>query len=420
MMVNPCVEIGFIPRNPRTGNSCWSFCNLNEIIGSKATTAEKFYEACKNAAVIGTFQASYTYMPFLGEDTQELIEWESLLGISITGIMNNPDILLNPDILATGATIVKGTNKIIANLIGINQAARTTCIKPSGNASVLAKTASGCHPAHARTYFRIIQLNKETPMAIYLKDKFPELLEEGVWSATNSDYACYIPIEEDNKTIIKSDINEIQFLESVKTIYENWVLPGTNSELGYSPFNITHNVSNTVTVEDWDKTFEFIHKNKNYFCGLSFLPASGDKIYKQAPFTEVLSLEDIHKKYGDASIFASGLIVDALHAFNNDLWDVCSAVYDRNFILSGDRYAVFLKKNILLRIKKFSKHYFKGDINNTINCLKDIHLYHKWIKINRVLKKFNNFNDIKYSNHYHNADELSGVACSGGACEIQF
>ena len=92
MMCNPCVEIGFIPRNPRTGKSCWSFCNLNEIIGSKCTTPGKFYIACKNAAIIGTFQASYTDFSFLGPETEELVRWEALLGVSITGIMNNPEV----------------------------------------------------------------------------------------------------------------------------------------------------------------------------------------------------------------------------------------------------------------------------------------------------------------------------------------
>ena len=127
MMVNPCVEIGFKPINPITGKSCWSFCNLNEIIGSNCKTEEEFYDACKAAAILGTFQASYTEFGFLGKDTEEMVRWEALLGVSITGIMNNPAILLNPEILTKGAEIVKEINKEVANLIGINPAARTTC-----------------------------------------------------------------------------------------------------------------------------------------------------------------------------------------------------------------------------------------------------------------------------------------------------
>jgi len=420
MMCNPCVEIGFIPRNPFTGKSCWSFCNLNEIIGSKCDTPEKFYDACHNAAIIGTFQASYTDFSFLGKDTEELVRWESLLGVSITGIMNNPDVLLNPEVLMNGAKIVRETNELIAKLIGINQSARTTCVKPSGNASVLAKTASGIHPAHAHNYFRTIQLNKDTPMAKYLNENYSELLEQGVWSPTNTDYACFIPMEETPETVVKSQVDEIEFLKAVQTVYKYWVLEGTNKLQGYSS-RVTHNVSNTVSIKDWDKTFDYIFENKEYFCGLSFLADTGDKAYKQAPFVEVLNITQLVEKYGDASIFASGLVVDALHCFNDDLWDVCSAVTDRDFILTGDRITVMVKKDIVARIKKFAKNYFKGNLTKATDCLKDIHLYHKWVKINRVLKnKPIDFNKINYTEKYLQADELSGMACSSGACEVNF
>ena len=101
---------------------------MNEINGGECNTKEKFFEACEAAAILGTLQASYTDMPFLGKDTEELIREEALIGVSITGIMDNPKILLNPDILRQGAEIVNKTNEIIAKLIGINPAARTTCI----------------------------------------------------------------------------------------------------------------------------------------------------------------------------------------------------------------------------------------------------------------------------------------------------
>lgn len=257
-------------------------------------------------------------------------------------------------------------------------------------------------------------------MAKYLNENYPELLEEGVWSPSNTDYACFIPMEEAPETIVKSQINEIQFLQAVQTVYKNWVLEGTNKDIGYSD-TITHNVSNTVSVKDWDKTFDYIFENKEYFCGLSFLSDYGDKIYKQAPFVEVFTLDKMILKYGDATVFASGLIVDALHCFNNDLWDACSAVTDREFKLTGDRITVMVKKDIVARIKKFAKNYFKGDLSKAIDCLKDIHLYHKWVKINRVLKnKPVNFNKINYTEKYLQADEISGAACSSGNCEVNF
>src|SRR5690606_11342069 len=215
----------FIPVNPRTGNTCWGMCNLNEINGGYCTTPEKFYEACKNASVLGTLQASYTDMPFLGADTEELLREEALLGVSITGIMDNPKILLDPEILKKGVEIVKETNKMIAEMIGINPSARLTTVKPSGNASVLLETSSGIHPAHARRYFRIMQMNKETEVGKVLYETNPVLLEDSVWSASGNDWAVYVPIEEKEDALLKKDLSDIDFVEAVKTVYQNWVIP---------------------------------------------------------------------------------------------------------------------------------------------------------------------------------------------------
>ncbi len=413
---NPCVEIGFIPINPRNGKSCWSFCNLNEINGGLCTTAEEFYEACRAAAIIGTLQASYTDMPFLGSDTEELIRTEALLGISITGIMDNPHILLNPEILRKGAEIVNQTNEELAAIIGINPAARTTCIKPSGNASVLLETSSGIHNAHARNYFRIIQMNKGSNVAALLKEINPVLLEESVWSNNGTDYAVYLPIEEKEDVLTKDDVSDIQFLEYVQLVYKNWVLPGTHKDRGYSN-RVTHNVSNTISVEDWDGVFDFIWDNQSSFCGLSFMAELGDKVYKQAPFTKVMELHEIVEKYGNASIFASGLIVDALHAFDNDLWDACEAMKNKDFELSGDRYRVLLKKEIIRRMKKFSRNYFKSNVENTIDCLKNVHIFHKYNTVKREIKLMD-FNSIISEETFTDVNENGAMACSGGSCEI--
>lgn len=414
---NPCFEIGFIPVNPRTGNSCISFCNLTEINGGLCNTEEKFLDACKAASIIGTLQASYTNMSFLGQDTMELIEHEALIGVSITGIMDNPEILLDPLVLKKGAKVVVDTNKEVAKIIGINQAARTTCVKPSGNASVLLKTSSGVHNAHSKRYFRIMQMSKEAEMGKFLKEFNPVILEESS-NGTGRDYAVYIPIEEPASAITKNDLTEIEFAQHIKTIYENWVLPGTNLELGYSS-RVTHNVSNTIDVEDWDKVFDFIYKNKESFCGLSFLPKTGDKIYKQAPFTSVLDFNELVAEYGEGVVFASGLIIDALHAFGGDLWDACAAAQDKNFQLTGDRVTVLVKKDIVGRIKKFSKNYFKNNMERTISCLKDVHLFHKWKSVQREFKEID-FTKLDMKPSYKDVNEFSAVACSSGGCEVTF
>jgi ribonucleoside-diphosphate reductase alpha chain len=147
---NPCFEIGFTPVNT---NEClnveydeleeWTrknvnlfgvqACNLNEINAEKCQTEEQFLKACKDAAILGTLQAGYTNFPYLGKNTEDLVKREALLGVSITGWMNNPK-LFNAELLQKGAAVVVETNKELAAKIEINQAARTTCVKPSGNA----------------------------------------------------------------------------------------------------------------------------------------------------------------------------------------------------------------------------------------------------------------------------------------------
>ncbi len=413
---NPCAEIGFIPINPRTGNTCWSFCNLNEINGGACTTKEKFFEACENAAILGTLQASYTDMPFLGSDTKELIELESLIGVSITGIMDNPQVFINAETLQAGAKIVNETNEKIAKLIGINPAARTTTVKPSGNASVLLQTSSGIHSAHSKKYFRIVQMNKNNDVAKAIAKINPIMLENSIWNTSGTDYAIFIPIRENEEVLTKDKITDSEFLGIVNLVFENWVLPGTHTDRGYSKY-ITHNVSNTITVNDWDKTFHYIYTHQRSFCGLSFLANAGDKTYKQAPFTKVMEFDELIKFFGTGVLFASGLVVDALHNFDDDLWDACDAVKNRSIKFTGDRYKVILKKDIVRRIKKFAKNYFNGDIDKTIDCLKNVHVFHKYETISREMIPVN-FTDLKITPTYTEVAAMGAVACSGGACEI--
>jgi ribonucleoside-triphosphate reductase len=412
---NPCVEIGFIPINPKTGNSAISMCNLCEINAQGINTKDEFLNRVKAAAIIGTLQAGYTDFSFLGKDTEELVREEALLGISITGWFDNPK-LFNEEWLNEGAALAKTVNEELANKININPSARLTCVKPSGNASVILGTSSGIHPPHSKNYFRIMQLNKESNVSQWLIKNRPEMLEESVWSVNKTDYAVYVPISGNDKSIVKNDIDSIEHLEKIKFVQKNWVSPGTIKGRGYSDY-ITHNVSNTIDVQDWDKTFNYVWDNKEYFCGISFMPNTGDKIYRQAPFTSVLMTDELIEKYGEGCLFASGLIVDMLHAFKNDLWSGCDAIINKDFFLDGHHLEVIMKKDIIRRSKKYAKNYFKGDLNLMIECLKDVHLFHKWCSITR--KSINvNVSSILGKPAYLNIDEMSAIACHGGACEI--
>lgn len=414
-LTNPCGEISFIPINPTTGNSCVSFCNLCEINATSVDTLAEFLDRIKAATIIGTLQSGYTSFPFLGQDTEQLTAWESLLGVSITGWFDNPK-LFNPEWLELGANYVLEINEKLAAKLGINPTARATTVKPSGNASVVLQTPSGIHADHSRNYFRIMQLNKDSEVSTFLEKQRPEMLEESVWSANKTDYAVYIPITLNNEAIVKSDISSIEFLEKVKLVQKHWILPGTVKERGYSS-RVNHNVSNTVIVDDWDETFKYVYDNKEYFSGLSFLPKTGDKIYRQAPFTEVLMLEDLVSKYNNGVLFVSGLIVDLLHAFNNDLWEACDSIIDNKYFLTGNNLQVLMKKDLIRRSKKYAKNYFKGNLDTLISCIKDVHLYHKWNSINRNFKVID-VGAILTKPKYLNADEMGAKACYGNSCEI--
>jgi intein/homing endonuclease len=130
-LYNPCVEIGLYAYN-KDLVSGWQACNLSTINGSKLQTKEDFAVAAKVAAIIGTLQAGYTEFAYLGPVSEEIIRREALLGVSITGIMDHPSITLNPSNLKEMAQLVLETNSDIAAKIGINEASRTTCVKPEG------------------------------------------------------------------------------------------------------------------------------------------------------------------------------------------------------------------------------------------------------------------------------------------------
>ena len=391
-------------------------CNLNEILAEKIKTKEDFIKACYHSTILGTCQAGYTKFPYLGPITEQIFEREALLGISIIGWMNNP-ILFNPEWLEEGAKVVKETNKLIANIIGINPAARTTCVKPGGNSSVIGETIGGISAEEAEEYLRHMQINKENTIAKYLEEHFPEMIEDSVHSDSGTDYVITVPIKVPDGALLKKDIMGVKHLELIKLVQTHWVLPGTNPDL--CVYNgINHNVSCTVIVEN-DKTdvINYIWDNKESFTAISFLSSFGSRSWNQAPLTEIVNLEDIVKKYGTGALFASGLIVDGLHYYNNDLWKACDSLIDKTIPIVGTKDQVLLKKYWLERAKKFSKNYFKNNLNEMIACLKDVYILHKWEKTIRSFKEVD-FSKVLTQPEYKDISDYASVACAGGACEI--
>ena len=413
---NPCVEIGMMPVT-EDGESGFQFCNLTEINGGKAVNSEIFYKQCRAAAILGTLQAGYTNFKYVTEATKRITARESLIGASITGWMNNPEILFNEETLKTGAEIVKSINAIVAKLIDINPAARSTCVKPSGNASVLLKTESGIHGAHSELYFRNVQMNAEDEVTKIFLERNPKMLEKSVWSSNGTDYVVSFPVVTNPGAITKDQLYGVKQLEFVKKAQQFWVESGTNIDLCVDK-NLRHNVSNTISVDNWDEVEEYIYNNRQWFAGISLLASSGDKSYAQAPFTEVLTAEEILKRYGVASMFASGLIVEGLHAFNNNLWLACDTAMGQGLKLSEESDDL-LKRDWVRRAKKFTDQHFSGDLEKMTFCLKDNYNLHKWVTIEKTIQDIDFASELSKQS-YVDADTLASQGCAGGACEISF
>lgn len=424
IIFNPCVEIGMYPVKEikkLTGISRisgWQGCNLTEINGNKCDTEEIFYRACKASAILGTLQAGYTDFKYVADEVKDIFDREALLGCSITGFTNNPDILFNEYIQRKGAEIIREINREVAEMININQAARTTCVKPSGNASVLLSTASGIHGEHSDKYFRNIQVNKSEDIPNFIKTINPEMFEDSVWSANGTDWVISFPITSKSTSLFKKDLLGVNQLQLVKKTQQNWVEYGTNDMLCVNK-NARHNVSNTIQVDNWDEVEQYIYTNRKYFAGISLLSSSGDKDYAQAPFTAVYEPDQIYKEYGNCSLFASGLIVDGLHAFNNNLWNACSTVLGIGEVLEDNNSKHLLKKDWVRRVNKFAKKYLNNDIKKTTYLLKDVYNYHKWVKITNNLVDLD-WDSLDLEPSYTDINTMGSIACSGDQCEITF
>jgi ribonucleoside-diphosphate reductase alpha chain len=412
---NPCVEIGMYPKLGK--KSGWQGCNLTEINGGMCNTAEDFYQACRAASILGTLQAGYTDFKFLSDTSKKIFDREALLGVSITGWMNNPGILFDDKILEKGAKIVKEVNKELAAILGINPAARTTCVKPSGNASVLLQTASGIHAEHSSMYIRNVQMNKESEITQAIMKSNPYMVEESVWSAGGTDVVVSFPIIPHEESIYKDDLIGVKHLELVAKAQKHWVNAGTNEDL-CADKGIRHNVSNTIIVDDWDEVEKYVFENRHSFAGISFLPMSGDKDYNQAPNTAVITANKMVKEYDTAAVFASGMVVDALKCFDN-LWIACSTARGFGEDLSLESSDNAMKQDWVRRFNNFADNYLDSDSVKAEHCLKDAFLLHKWNKIQKNLKPIEWRNDLT-AKKYVDVDTIASAACVGGACEIDF
>lgn len=415
---NPCVEIGMRPICVVTGESGFQFCNLTEINGALCTTREKFLRACKAAAILGTLQAGYTNFKYLSDATRRITERESLIGASITGWMNNPEILFDEALLKEGAALIKKVNRAVAKLLGIRPAARTTCAKPSGNASVLLGTASGIHGEHSPQAFRNVQMTSDDPVAELMLNVNPKMVQTSVWDSSGNTLVVSFPIVAKEGSVFKRDLMGVKQLEFVKKAQQWWVESGTDEELCVDK-RLRHNISNTISVDDWDAVEQYIFDNRDWFAGISLLGASGDKGYAQAPFTEVHTAEEVKATYGEASVFAAPLIAKGLEAFGSNLWLATDTVKGYGLKV-GNGAEDLSKRRFNRRFKEFAAKYFSSDLQKAEFCLKDVYNLNRWDEILADFKDIDFAAALTVQRAEVSADTLGSEACAGGVCELAF
>jgi ribonucleoside-triphosphate reductase len=455
--VNPCVEVAMYPTLHEDGKMLygWSGCNLSETNGKYIKTQEDFIRIVRAAAIIGTFQATYTNFPFLGKTTEMIFRRDALIGVGITGMAENPDIIFDDRLQRLAADEVKKVNREVAAILGINPAARTTVIKPSGNSSQMLGTSSGIHPFHSNRYIRNVQVNKEELAGKVYQKINPRCVTDSVWNLSR-DYCISFPVEVKPGAIVKANLSAVEFMKMVASTQMNWIEQGTNFDHPSYKQNpdLRMNVSNTISVlpEEWDQVKEYLWDNKQLFCGISMISSTGDIDYPQAPYTHVFDERELAEMYGPATILAGGLIVDGIHAFG-DLWSAISTVLgngeslelkvdaitkiiqqninqnlefkymvdgllitDVNAVIAHQRDVIAKKNDWIRRFKHFSEKYMNGDIQKTGRCLKHVSVFHQWQQLKSTIPV--DWNRVKWEEELVEAGADTASGCYGGACLI--
>jgi ribonucleoside-diphosphate reductase alpha chain len=269
---NPCCEIALRP---------YQFCNLCEVNVSDVVNQQDLNDRVTAAAFFGTLQAGFTDFHYLRPIWSKTTQKDALLGIGMTGIGSGEILKYN---LAAAARVAKMTNAIISEQIGTNEAARVTCIKPSGTTSLVLGTASGIHAWHNDYYLRTMRFGKNEDVASYLMVNHPELVEDDVLRP--HDTVCVrIPVKAPEGSIFRTE-SPLETLERVKKFSIEWI------KEGHLIGDNTHNVSATISLkpEEWPIAGEWMWNNREHYNGLSVLPYFGHS-YKQAPFEDITKEE---------------------------------------------------------------------------------------------------------------------------------
>jgi ribonucleoside-triphosphate reductase len=263
---NPCSEIILRP---------YQFCNLTEVVVRATDTIESLSRKVELATILGTIQSTYTHFPYLRKIWQKNTEEERLLGVSLTGIMDNP--LLTTKNAALDKTlghlrnVAISTNTKWAARLGIPVSAAITCVKPSGTVSQLVDSASGIHARHSDYYIRTVRGDVKDPLTQFMKDQ--GIPCEPCVMKPDSTVVFSFPQKAPTGAVVTADLTAIEQLEMWLAYQRNWC---------------EHKPSVTINVkkDEWFEVGSFVYKHFDEMSGVSFLPYN-EHTYQQAPYQEI-------------------------------------------------------------------------------------------------------------------------------------
>jgi len=262
---NPCSEIILRP---------YQFCNLTEVVVRATDTIESLSEKVKLATILGTIQSTFTVFPYLRKVWQKNTEEERLLGVSLTGIMDNPLMTSKnaglEKTLEHLRSVAVSTNAEWADRLGIPQSAAITCVKPSGTVSQLVDSASGIHARHSQYYIRTVRGDNKDPLTHFLTDQ--GVPAEPCVSQPETTTVFSFPVKSPDNCVTRNDMTAVEQLET-------WLM--------YQRYWCEHKPSVTISVKDdeWMEVGAFVYKHFDEMSGVSFLPHS-DHVYQQAPYQD--------------------------------------------------------------------------------------------------------------------------------------
>jgi ribonucleoside-triphosphate reductase len=259
---NPCSEIILRP---------YQFCNLSEVVVRADDTEETLRDKVETATILGTLQSTLTNFKYLRKVWTKNTEEERLLGVSLTGILDNPELIRRPGVLKRLKEHAVEVNRVWAERLGIPQSTAITCVKPSGTVSQLVDSASGIHPRWSEYYIRTVRGDNKDPITAFLTDmgvpSEPDVMKPD--QTTVFSFPQMAPVD----AVTREDLTAIEHLELWKFIQDEWC---------------EHKPSITVNVreDEWFEVGAWVYENFDSISGVAFLPYS-EHTYKQAPYQEV-------------------------------------------------------------------------------------------------------------------------------------